>query len=337
VGLALGWGANKLLDALGDATLQIGLTLLVPYVSYVLAEELHGSGVLAVLTTAMFLAEYAVGADDVMTRLAGHTVWDVVDTLVTGVAFGLIGLELHNAIRTASGRWAELLGWAGAVVGVVILVRLAWLLPATWLTQRLHARRDHDEDIPTSWRETVVMWWSGMRGVASVALALAIPLKTDDGSPFPNREEIVFIAFGVIMVTLLLQGLTLPWLVNRLGVRSDTEREKDYEKALAVRAAKAAKQRLKEIEAVEELPEELSEQMLRRAFDIGIRISPDIGDEERREAQLQRARRLKRIRRIQGEMLSAARHEVLAARSEPGADPEIVDRVLRHLDVRSLR
>ncbi|MDT9694482.1 Na+/H+ antiporter [Streptomyces sp. P17] len=337
VGLVLGWGANRLMDLLGDATLQIGLTLLVPYAAYVLAEELRGSGVLAVLTTALFLAEYATDADDVMTRLAGHTFWEVVDTLVTGVAFGLIGLELHNAVRTASGRWGELLGWAAAIVGVVVFVRLLWLLPATWLTKRLHARRDHDEDIPMSWRETVVMWWSGMRGVASVALALAIPLTVDDGSAFPDRDEIVFIAFGVIMGTLVLQGLTLPWLVKRLGVRTDTAREKEFEKALAVRAAKAAKRRLREIESVEELPEELSEQMLRRAFDIGMRISPDMAEEERREAHEQRVRRLKRARRIQGEMLSAARHEVLAARSEPGADPEVVDRVLRHLDVRSLR
>ncbi|GAB2839328.1 Na+/H+ antiporter [Streptomyces deserti] len=337
VGLALGWGANKLMDLLGDATLQIGLTLLVPYASYVLAEELHGSGVLAVLTTALFLTDYATDADDVMTRLAGHTFWDIADTLITGVAFGLIGLELHNAIHTASGRWGELLGWAAAIAGVVVLVRLLWLLPATWLTQRLHARRDHDEDIPMSRRETVVMWWAGMRGVASVALALAIPLETDDGGAFPSRDEIIFIAFGVIMATLVVQGLTLPWLVRRLGVRADTEREKEFEKQLAVRAAKAAKRRLKEIEAVEELPEELSEQMLRRAFDIGLRISPDLADEERREASRQRARRLKRVRRIQGEMLSAARHEVLAARNEPGADPEVVDRVLRHLDVRSLR
>ncbi|MGW7403642.1 Na+/H+ antiporter [Streptomyces sp. NPDC054833] len=337
VGLALGWGANKLLDLLGDPTLQIGLTLLVPYASYVLAEELHGSGVLAVLTAALFLAEYALGADDVMTRLAGHTFWDIVDTLVTGVAFGLIGLELHNAIRTASGRWGEMLGWAGTVVAVVVFVRLVWLLPATWLTKRLHAKRDYDEDIPMSWRETVVMWWSGMRGVASVALALAIPLKTDDGSAFPDRDEIVFIAFGVIMATLVLQGLTLPWLVKRLGVRADNEREKEFEKQLAVRAAKAAKRRLREIEQVEDLSEDLSEQMLRSAFDIGARISPDVGEEERRGAHQQRVRRLKRVRRIQGEMLSAARHEVLAARSEPGADPEIVDRVLRHLDVRSLR
>ncbi|MFG2948649.1 Na+/H+ antiporter [Streptomyces adustus] len=337
VGLVLGWVANRLMDLLEDPTLQIGLTLLVPYASYVLAEELHGSGVLAVLTVALFISEYAADPDDVLTRLAGHTFWDIVDTLVTGVAFGLIGLELHNAIRTAAGRWGELLGWAAAVVVVVVLVRLVWLLPATWLTKRLHAKRDYDEEIPMSWRETVVMWWAGMRGVASVALALAVPLSTEDGSPFPDRDEIVFIAFGVIMATLVLQGLTLPWLVRRLGVRADTDREKEFERDLAVRAAKAAKRRLREIEEVEELPEELSEQMLRRAFDIGVRISPDLGEEERREAHLQRARRLKRVRRIQGEMLSAARHEVLAARSEPGADPEVVDRVLRHLDVRSLR
>ncbi|MER6969112.1 cation:proton antiporter, partial [Streptomyces halstedii] len=116
IGVALGWATNKLMTLLDDTTLQIGLTLLVPFASYVLAEELHGSGVLAVLTTALFLSEYATDADDVMTRLAGSTVWDVVDTLVTGVAFGLIGLELHNALRTAAGRWGEMLGWAGAIV-----------------------------------------------------------------------------------------------------------------------------------------------------------------------------------------------------------------------------
>jgi CPA1 family monovalent cation:H+ antiporter len=337
VGLALGWGANKLMEVLGDATLQIGLTLLVPYASYVMAEELHGSGVLAVLTTALFLAEYGSDADDVMTRLAGHTFWNIVDTLVTGVAFGLVGLELHNAIRTASGRWGELLWWAAVVVVVVVFARLLWLLPATWLTKRLHARRDYDEDIPVSWRETVVMWWSGMRGVASVALVLAIPLETDAGAPFPSRDEIIFIAFGVIMATLVLQGLTLPWLVRMLGVKADTDREKEFAKALAIRAAKAAKRRLREIEGNEELPEELSEQMLRRAYEIGVRISPELAEDERREAYREGARRVKRVRRIQQEMLSAARHEVLAARSEPGADPEVVDRVLRHLDVRSLR
>ncbi|MFE7117535.1 Na+/H+ antiporter [Streptomyces sp. NPDC057654] len=337
VGLVLGWAANKLMGLLGDATLQIGLTLLVPFVAYVLAEEFSGSGVLAVLTTALFLAEHAVDADDVLGRLAGHTFWEIVDTLVTGVAFGLIGLELHNVFGTASGRWGEMLAAGGAVIGVVIGVRLLWLLPAAWLARKMHRHRDVEEEIPMTWRETVVMWWSGMRGVASVALALAIPLTVHDGSDFPGRDEILFIAFAVIMATLVVQGLTLPWLVRRLGVKADTDAERETERLLAIRAAKAAKRRLKEIQAVEELPEDLSEQLSRRAYDVGARISPDMVDDERREANAQRVKRLRTVQRIQSEMLSAARHEVLSARSEAGADPEIVDRVLRHLDVRSLR
>ncbi|GAA0622450.1 Na+/H+ antiporter [Streptomyces crystallinus] len=337
VGLVLGWTANKLMGLLDDSTLQIGLTLLVPFVGYVLAEEFGGSGVLAVLTLALFLAEHAVDADDVQGRLAGATFWQIVDTLVTGIAFGLIGLELHNVFGTATGRVGEMAGWGAVVVGVVVGVRLLWLLPATWLAKRLHTRRDYDEEIPTTWRETIVMWWAGMRGVASVALALAIPFKTDDGSPFPARDEIVFVAFCVIMVTLVLQGLTLPSLVRRLGVQADTDAERALERELAIRAAKAAKRRLREIEDVEELPEEVMEQLLRRAYDVGARISPDMVDEERREAYAQRVQRLRTIQRIQREMMSAARHEVLSARSEPGADPEIVDRVLRQLDVRSLR
>ncbi|MBT2385599.1 Na+/H+ antiporter [Streptomyces sp. ISL-11] len=337
VGLALGWAAKRLLDVLGDATLQIGLTLLVPFVSYVLAEELKGSGVLAVLTTALFLAEYATDPDDVLGRLAGHTFWEVVDTLVTGAAFGLVGLELHNAINTASGRWGEMLGIGGVVVAVVVGVRLLWLLPAAWLARKLHKRRDVDEEILLSWRETVVTWWSGMRGVATVALALAIPLSMDDTSPFPARDEILFIAFAVIIATLVVQGLTLPWLVKALGVHADKDARRDLERQLAARAAKAAKHRLWEIVEEEDLPEDMMELLGRRAYDMGARISPDMVDEERREAHAQRVERLRTLQRVQGELLSAARHEVLAARSEPGADPEVVDRVLRHLDEPTLR
>ncbi|MBB5118524.1 sodium:proton antiporter [Streptomyces eurocidicus] len=337
VGLALGWAAKRLMDLLGEPTLQIGLTLLVPFVSYVLAEEFKGSGVLAVLTTALFLAEYATDADDVLGRLAGHTFWEVVDTLVTGAAFGLVGLELHNAVATASGRWGEMLGIGAVVAAVVVGVRLLWLLPAAWLTRKLHKRRDVDEEVLMSWRETVVMWWSGMRGVASVALALAIPLEMDDGSPFPARDEILFIAFTVVIATLVVQGLTLPWLVRRLKVRADADVDRELERKLAIRAARAAKRRLLEIEEKEDLPEDLSEMLARRAYDVGARISPEMVDEERREAYARRVERMRTLQRVQGEMLSAARHEVLAARSEPGADPEVVDRVLRHLDIKSLR
>ncbi|KUL37738.1 sodium:proton antiporter [Streptomyces sp. NRRL F-4489] len=336
VGLVLGWVTNKLMGLLGDPTLQIGLTLLVPFVAYVLAEEFQGSGVLAVLTTALFLAEYAVDPDDVLGRLAGYTFWEVVDTLVTGVAFGLIGLELHNIFGAASGHWTAMLGAGAAVVAVVVAVRLLWLLPAAWLAKRMHKRRDYDEDIPMSWRETVIMWWSGMRGVASVALALAIPYGVD-GGPFPARDEILFIAFAVVLATLIVQGLTLPWLVRRLRVRADTDAADALERELALRVIKASKRRLREILDVEEVSDEVADQLARRAYDIGARIAPDIVDDERRELFEKRISRMKKVQRIQGEMLSAARHEVLSARSEPGADPEVVDRVLRNLDMRSLR
>ncbi|WP_405580400.1 Na+/H+ antiporter [Streptomyces sp. NBC_01190] len=337
IGLALGWGANKLMAVVGDPTLQIGLSLLVPFASYALAEVLHGSGVLAVLTTALFLAEHAFEADDVQARLVGNTFWTIVDTLITGIAFGLIGLELHNVFRVGSAPQGSMLSHAALVVAVVVGIRLLYLLPASWIARRLHTARDVDEDIPMSWRETITMWWSGMRGVASVALALAIPLTTHHGTPFPARQELLFIAFVVVLATLVIQGLTLPVLVKRLDVGRDTEAEHDLEAALAIRAMTAARARLREIERNEDLDEELSEILHRRAFEVGARISPDIVEVERRGSHARRLARIRALRHFQEELLSAARHEVLSARSEPGHDPEIVDRVLRHLDLRSMR
>ncbi|MEU4328678.1 Na+/H+ antiporter [Nonomuraea dietziae] len=337
VGVAVAWTAGRLMGFVADATLQIGLSLLVPFVSYALADQLRGSGVLAVLTTAFYLSERTADPDDVSGRLAGATFWEIVDTLVTGIAFGLIGLELHTVFGTSEGRAWQMLGWGAAVVAVVVFVRLAWLLPAAWAARKIREATHNHPEIPGSLRETIVMWWAGMRGVASVALALAIPFETEDGSPFPARDEIVFIAFVVILATLVLQGLTLPWLVSRLGVRADTEAEKSLERELAIRATRAARRRLEEIDAAEELPEEVRELLVRRAFDMGVRISPDMADEERRAAVAQRVERGRRVRLVQEEMLSASRQAVLAARKEPGVDPEVVDRVLRELDVRSLR
>ncbi|MFF0768347.1 Na+/H+ antiporter [Nonomuraea wenchangensis] len=337
VGLGLGWLSAKLMDLLGDATLQVGLSLLVPFISYALADELHGSGVLAVLTSAFFLADRTIDADDVMGRFAARTFWQVVETLVTGVAFGLIGLELHTVLGIEANRLGPLLGWSAAVVAAVVLVRLLWLLPAAWVAKKTARRRHEDSEIPLSWRETVVMWWAGMRGVASVALALAIPLTLADGSPFPERSAIVFISFAVILVTLVVQGLTLPWLVSRLGVQADTAAERALEKRLALAAAKAAKRRLREIDEAEDLPEDVLEQLNRRVLGFGPRISPEAGEEERREAYEARAQHVRLVRRVQGEMLSAARQEVLEARRDPRADPAVVSRVLRRLDVWSLR
>jgi CPA1 family monovalent cation:H+ antiporter len=231
--------------------------------------------------------------------------------------------------------WGALMGWAAAVAGVVIVVRLLWLLPATWLTKRLHARRDYDEEIPTSWRETIVMWWSGMRGVASIALALAVPFSVHGGKDFPGRDRIIVIAFAVVLFTLLVQGLTLPLVVRVLGLTADQDAENAAERRLWLRATKAALRRLKEIDEDEELPEDMVERLRLRHADRLARFRPDVYDEEQRAEAKARVLRIREFRRVEDEMLAASRAEMVDARSEPGADPELVDRVLRSLDLRS--
>ncbi|WP_103529436.1 Na+/H+ antiporter [Streptomyces sp. SM12] len=336
VGIVLGWATARMLPLLGDATLGTGLTLLVPFASYSIAEELLGSGVLAVLVTALFLTERATDADDVIGRLTGQSFWAVVETLVTGVAFGLIGLEVHGVVVSAGGQWHTLLPAAGLVLATVILVRLLWLAPAVWLVRRLKRGGDRGEEIPIGWRETVVMWWAGMRGVASVALALAVPLTVDSGADFPARDAIVFVAFAVVLGTLVLQGLTLPWLVGRLDIGSDGTTERAQERALAIRVATACRTRVRELEAEGRISGEAAERMTHRAHEMAWWIAPELADEERREQITERLDRARELHSLRGELLSAARHAVVDARNEPGMTPEVADRVLRWLDQGSL-
>ncbi|MFD0559393.1 sodium/proton antiporter (CPA1 family) [Stackebrandtia endophytica] len=335
VGVALGWSAGKLAGLLGQTHLRVALTLLVPFASYSLADDLHGSGVLAVLTTAFFLSESVADADDIEGRLAGASFWSIIEVLVTGVAFGLIGLELQNLFHNWSGRLGELLAWGGIITVTLIMVRLLWLLPASWLARRFRTTPQSESEIPATWRETVVVWWSGMRGVATVALALAIPHGTEDGSPFPARSDIIFIAFTVIVATLIIQGMSLPWLIRLLGVQTDADIERRMERRLAAAATDAARHRLKQLDNVEDLPEDIIETVTRQLTAIEARISPELVDEERRELTEHDTQRFRVLHHVQDEIMSAARTAVLDMRSQPGTDPAVVDRVLHLLDMKS--
>lgn len=244
VGVAFGWAAAQLSRRLGQAHLRVGLSLLVPFASYSVSEDLRGSGVLAVLATAFYLSASVADADDIDGRLSSQSFWDVIETLVTGVAFGLIGLEMQNLFHSWAGRVEQLVVWGLAITLALIIVRLCWLLPASWLARILRRGRNTDEEIPATWRETVIVWWSGMRGVTTVALALAIPLDTVGGSPFPARDDILFIAFTVVVITLLAQGMSLGWLIRRLGVTAGVDAERRLERQLATTATKAARARL---------------------------------------------------------------------------------------------
>ncbi len=331
VGLVLGWCSNRAMSLLGDATLQVSLSLLIPTAAYVAADHLHGSGVLAVLVYGLYLSD-KIDADDVAYRLVGTAFWDIVELLVTGFAFGLIGQELYVVVQDIGDRWTSLLGDAFAVVAVVVFMRLAWLLPAAWLANRMGRRTD---DKPISWRETVVMWWAGMRGVVTVALALAIPLTVDGGGAFPGRDALLFTAFAVVLFTLVVQGLTRPVLVRLLTIGADDQAAREAEKRLWYRVAKAELRQLNKAAESGSVPDELYERLANRRQGRLAQAFPESVDEEMRAMAKQRYGEAKRLRALDQEMIAAGRRELLAARAEPDADPELVDRVMRRLDLRS--
>jgi monovalent cation/hydrogen antiporter len=339
IGLAVGVVTRYLLRWLPTATLQSGLSLLVPFVSYEAAERLAASGVLAVLATGFYLGHYAADPDDAEGRLQGRSFWQVVELLATGFAFGLIGIELTEVLPDLHEGIARTLGRAGLICAVVIVVRILWMLPAGWLAARRRARaaaagRPADVSQPGSWRETVVLSWAGMRGVVTVATALALPLRTDAGKPFPQRADILLVSFAVILATLVVQGLSLPALVRRLGVTASSEKARERERAIAAKAAKAALARLNSLEETGDVPPELADRL--RAWYQSVlgrmRTEDEIEDPDAERRQVLRHQLVE----LESELLSVARREVLTLRQH-GADPEAADHVLRRLDLRAVQ
>ncbi|MCM6774351.1 Na+/H+ antiporter [Nocardia sp. CDC159] len=335
VGVVLGWAGSRLMRRLGQATWQVALGLLLPFAAYGLAEFWHGSAVLAVLICALYLVDAATDFSDSSYRLVGDSVWEVIDLLVTGVAFGLIGLELTTVLSAAGPGWPQLLGGTAAVIAVVVLLRLVWLLVTTAAAGRWWRRRDTEE--PHTWRESVVTWWAGMRGVVTVALALAVPLTTDAGAAFPGRDHVLFIAFAVVLFTLLLQGPTLSLVVRATHVQADTEAERVLERRLWTRILRAELDELDRIAAREQMPEE-TYQRLRDNFERRLaRADPEAAQQMDAEDAKAFERWMhvgEKIRSISDEVVEAGRAEAQAARREPGMPPDLVDRVMRRLDLR---
>jgi CPA1 family monovalent cation:H+ antiporter len=360
VGFAFGWGVTRLLAVLGsaDPRPQVLLSVLTPTATYVAAEELHGSGVLAVLVYTLYSVSRPVDAADAQGRLTTDVFWSMTETLVTGIAFGLVGLEFQTAFLAIGTGWTSLVGETAAVVAVVVGVRLLYLLPSVLLARRFYRRlqvgalddalsghrtsrrlqRQRDTDVPIGWRETVVVWWAGMRGVATVALALAVPTVTDAGDPFPARDRILFVAFSVVLVTLVLQGLSLPTVVRLLGVRAGSHDHDEAEAALVERAAHAAAEALNRLQDDVDFGVEVWDRLNAFPTDLLVRLHAQLGGGGDSQHSVLGSRTGDRGDFLLGlrQMLSAAREELLAARSERGVDPELVDRLVRRLDLYSL-
>ncbi|MGN6610875.1 MAG: Na+/H+ antiporter [Angustibacter sp.] len=221
VGLAAGWLTKVALGALHDPSAETTLTIAMPFATYLLAEQVEGSGVLAVLTIGLYLRSYGHPALTSGGWLLGRSVWRYADYLITSLVFVLIGFELTAVLQASPVHRTSV---TVAVVSVVVLVvlRFLWMFGVGTLAH-LPGRRPASER--TNRRELLVLSWAGMRGVVTVAAVLALPLTTKSSGDFPQRAEIVFVALTCVLVTLVVQGLSLSPLVRALDVGADADTE----------------------------------------------------------------------------------------------------------------
>src|SRR6266700_1393207 len=246
LGVAMAWLLNQVQRRLEDPPIEITLSFLVPYAIYLAAQAIDLSGVLAVAAAGIYASRRNHETFSAATRLQAIAVWEVCMFVMNGLVFVLIGLQLPLVREGLAGQpVVQLLGYGLAISLAVILVRLLWVFPATYLPRLLSPRVRAKDPYP-DWREVVVVAWTGMRGVVSLAAALSLPLTTAGGRPFPGRDLIVLITFCVILVTLVGQGLTLPPLLRWLRLGGG-DAFADEETAARTRAIDAALARLEEL------------------------------------------------------------------------------------------
>jgi len=246
LGLLVGWIAGNIHKRLDDPPVQVTISLLTPFAAYLPADRLGLSGVLAVVVAGLYLGWRAPEIVTARMRLQSFPVWEMVVFLLNGVIFILIGLQLPEVVRHLSGQSIGRLSAQAALISVaVILIRILWVFPATYfprmLSKTLRARAPYPH-----WKHVAIVAWTGMRGVVSLAAALALPLTLPNGAPFPGRDFILLFTFSVILATLVLQGLSLPPIIRWLNVVDDGLAEQE-EREARLKANEAALARLNEL------------------------------------------------------------------------------------------
>jgi monovalent cation/hydrogen antiporter len=329
VGLAVAWAGSRVLRRVTDSPVENTIQLLLPYVAWLAAERVHASGVLAVLACGLLMSRHW-GSISSAARLQARQLWDWLVFVLEGLSFALIGLQLRTVVEGIEGRSLAELAWAALVLNlVVIAVRLAWVFPAAWLPRRLSPRLRERDPWP-GWRPTLVIGWAGMRGVVSLALALAVPTTLAGGAPFPQRDLVVFLSFSVIVVTLVGQGLTLPLLVTRLGVvESEGGPAADPRRALA-RLAEVAIAHLDALDPeTDRVPPELVDRLRER-----YRARLAHLDQQRDDGAHGGAGDLAELVH---ELLGAQRDELRRLREAGEVTPEVARRLHHDLDAEEAR
>jgi CPA1 family monovalent cation:H+ antiporter len=311
IGLAAGWVISRIRERIDDPPVEITLSLFTPYLAYLPAEHAGASGVLAAVTTGLYIGFRApAGMFTATTRLQASAFWDILVFQLNALLFLLVGLQFHRVLDALGKRSAEfLLASAALVAATVLVTRMVWFFVAGGLAK--------------SKGERIVLGWSGMRGAVSLAAALSIPLDA------PGRPLILFLTFATILVTLVGQGLTLPALVRRFAP-ADTRQTEEVEERARLHATEAALERLERLAKERDIPAEAFEHA-RRRYELRRSHLSEEAEHEEGEPVLPAARG------VQREALAAEREALERMFSEGEIDSETARRLERELDLEEER
>jgi monovalent cation/hydrogen antiporter len=332
IGLLVGKLVAELRARMANPQIEVTISLVTGYAAYLPADRLGLSGVLAAVTAGIYLGWRSPEIASPAARIQGFAVWELLIFLLNAVLFVLVGLQL-NIVLDALGGYSvgSLFGYAAAVCGVVVGLRILWGLTMVYPLRAIDRRRGVVTR-RTSPRERFVAAWSGMRGAVSLAAALAIPFHIDSGAPFPQRELIIFLTFSVILVTLVGQGLTLPLLLRRLDVGDDGA-ERQEEIAARIGAADAALDRLEELGEEDWTLDDTIDRLRglygyrRRRFAAQAGEVEDDGYEDRSFS----------YQRLMRELLEAQRRALVRLRNEGEISSDTMRRVEHDLDLEDSR
>jgi monovalent cation/hydrogen antiporter len=330
IGLAVGFLTAQVRRRLDNPPVEVTISLMTGYLAFIPASAASASGVLAVVAAGIYLGFLTPELTSVQTRLQGTAVWEILVFVLNALVFALVGLQLSRILDTLTGRTAgELIRYALLITGTVIVTRIIWVPIFSHLPRLLWGSTRHAAK-PLS--HSFLVSWSGLRGAVSLAAALAIPLSTDAGRSFPDRDLIIFLTFCVILGTLVLQGLSLPMLIRMLRIEPDHKEEREDAEA-RIRAAEAAIDRLDQLLEEDWVREDTAER-LRGLYGFRRNRFASRFDDESDGAIEEQSQSYQRLRR---ELLDAERAAVTQLGREGVISGDVVNRVRRDLDLEDAR
>lgn len=329
LGLAGGWVARWALGLLHDPSTETTVTVAVPFALYLAAEHVGASGVLAVLASGLLLRWTSAGRLTSAGWLLGRSVWQYVEFVVSGLLFAFLGIELIQVLIDASVFQDPAVLWlAAAVLGVLVGMRSFAMFTASTVAGR--RARQADSATPYGWRESAVASWAGMRGVVTVATALALPVTVDGGGAFPHRREVILVGLIVVIITLVGQGLTLPPLIRALGVATETDARVDARRLHRV-ATEAALERIRDADDIPDIVRDAVVRQYESRLGYRERVLDLVdGETGGNEAGTE-------LRRLLARATEAEREAVLQARRRGDVSPSAADDVLFDVEARALR